>query len=85
MLEVFWTAQAKNDYDYWAKQRPKIAKRINNLISSISKDPFRGLGKPEPLKHDLQGFWSRRISRGHRLVYEVSDGVIMIYSCSDHY
>src|SRR2546423_4505884 len=67
-----WTDDAWEDYLQWQKEDQKILTSINDLIADIKRDPFRGLGKPEPLKHALQGWWSRRISSEHRLVYRVS-------------
>ena len=66
-----WTDDAWDDYLQWQKEDQKILTSINDLIADIKRDPFRGLGKPEPLKHGLQGWWSRRISGEHRLVYRV--------------
>lgn len=73
------------DYLYWQTTDRAILKRVNLLIRDIARDPFSGIGKPEPLKHQLSGFWSRRIDDKHRLVYAVEDGVILIAQCRDHY
>ena len=62
-----------------------MLKKINELIKDISRTPFDGKGKPEPLKYDLAGYWSRRIDREHRLIYQVIEGKILIYSCKYHY
>ncbi len=70
---------------YWQNTDKQILKKINQLIKDIKKEPFEGIGKPEPLKYELSGFWSRRISDEHRLVYEVSDNYIAIVSCRFHY
>jgi toxin YoeB len=71
-MKIVWTEQAWDDYRYWQRTDPKILGAINDLIRDIERDPFRGLGKPEPLKHVLHGWWSRRITGEHRLVYRVS-------------
>jgi toxin YoeB len=71
-MKTAWTEDAWQDYLYWQKTDEKILTAINDLIKDIKRDPFKGLGKPEPLKHTLQGWWSRRISGEHRLVYRVS-------------
>ena len=84
-MTVTFSQKAWEDYLYWQQTDKQILKRINQLIKAIARDPFDGLGKPEPLKHKLSGFWSRRITSEHRLVYEVSDGNIAIISCRFHY
>ena len=71
-MKTAWTEDAWQDYLYWQKTDEKILTAIDDLIKDIKRDPFKGLGKPEPLKHTLQGWWSRRISGEHRLVYRVS-------------
>ena len=76
---------AWEDYLYWQAQDKKILKRINQLVKDISRNPFDGIGKPEPLKGNLTGFWSRRIDEEHRLVYVVEDSAIIIFSCRGHY
>ena len=80
-----WTDEAWSDYLYWQNQDKKTLKRINKIIEDIKRSPFEGIGKPEPLKHEFSGFWSRRISDEHRLVYEVSQNCIAIVSCRFHY
>jgi toxin YoeB len=89
-MRLLWTPEALQDYRYWQQNDPKIATAINELINDIRQnDPFRGLGKPEPLKHGLQGWWSRRITREHRLVYRVSGKgaaqQLEIAACRYHY
>ncbi|SFV59492.1 YoeB toxin protein [hydrothermal vent metagenome] len=84
MTKVFAT-QAWEDYLYWQEHDKKILKRINQLIKDISRDPFRGLGDPEPLRYNWSGYWSRRITREHRLVYKVVDNEIRIAQCRYHY
>ncbi len=71
-MRLLWSDEAWEDYVYWQQSDPKVLQAINDLIRDIRRDPFKGLGKPEPLKHSLAGWWSRRITREHRLVYRVS-------------
>jgi len=80
-----WTDQAWSDYLYWQTQDKKTLKRINKLIADAKRSPFEGIGKPEPLKENLSGFWSRRIDDTHRLVYAVDEPSITILSCRYHY
>ena len=82
---IQWDIDAWNDYVYWQTQDRKTFKRINLLIKDISRSPFDGLGKPEPLKGTLTGFWSRRIDEENRLVYVVEEKVIILISCRGHY
>jgi toxin YoeB len=88
-MRLLWSAEAREDYLYWQQTDQKILQAINDLIRDIRRNPFRGLGKPEPLKHDLAGWWSRRITREHRLVYRVRgkapDRVCEIIQCRFHY
>jgi len=78
---VAWTLEAWADYEYWQKQDRKTLKRINLLIRDCLRQPFTGIGKPEPLRENLSGFWSRRIDDTHRLVYRVEGGTLVIISC----
>ncbi|WP_445776799.1 Txe/YoeB family addiction module toxin [Shewanella sp.] len=80
-----WTDEAWNSYVYWQTQDKKTLKRINKLISDVKRSPFDGIGKPEPLKEHLSGFWSRRIDDTNRLVYAVDDTAITVISCRYHY
>lgn len=80
-----WTDKAWEDYLFWQKQDRKILKRINALIKDTQRNPFEGLGNPEPLKHQFSGFWSRRIDREHRLVYQVENDMLLIAQCRFHY
>ncbi|PSN11100.1 Txe/YoeB family addiction module toxin [filamentous cyanobacterium CCT1] len=80
-----WTDAAWKDYLYWQTQDKKTLKRINSLIQATKALPFEGIGKPEPLKENLSGFWSRRIDDTHRLVYVVDDQYLTIISCRYHY
>lgn len=85
MRSLEFDRAAFEDLAWWLQQDRDKALRIVNLIKDIQRDPFRGIGKPEPLKHDLKGCWSRRIDREHRLVYEVTEGKIRILACRYHY
>nr|WP_299244763.1 Txe/YoeB family addiction module toxin [uncultured Halomonas sp.] len=80
-----WTDEAWNDYIYWQSQDKKTLKRINKLIADMRRSPFEGIGKPEALKENLAGFWSRRIDETNRLVYVVEDSSLTIISCRYHY
>ncbi len=80
-----WTREAWTDYVYWQHQDKKTLKRINRLILDCQRQPFEGIGKPEPLKENLSGFWSRRIDDSNRLVYAVDDGQSTVISCMYHY
>lgn len=80
-----WTSESWKDYVYWQSQDRKTLKRINKLIQDCMRSPFEGIGKPEPLKENLSGFWSRRINDTDRLVYAVEDKSIVIISCRYHY
>ncbi len=73
------------DYIDWAKENKEIFDKINTLILDIDRDFFKGIGKPEPLKKNMQGFWSKRINDEHRLIYRIEKGIIYIYSCHGHY
>lgn len=80
-----WTQAAWKDYVYWQSQDKKKIKRINILINDTLRSPFQGIGKPEALKENLSGFWSRRIDETNRLVYAVDDKQVSIISCRYHY
>ena len=82
---ITWTASAWNDYQYWLGQDRKTLKRINSLIRECLRAPFAGVGKPEPLKENLSGFWSRRIDDTNRLVYRVDDDDLVVIACRYHY
>lgn len=84
-MNKIWYDRAWDDYLYWQSQDKKTLKRINQLIRDAERDPFNGIGKPEPLKGDLSGFWSRRIDEGNRLVYRPNNGILEILSCKGHY
>ncbi|MEM7794406.1 MAG: Txe/YoeB family addiction module toxin [Cyanobacteria bacterium P01_F01_bin.86] len=83
--KLAWTDEAWKDYIYWKTQNKKTLKRINKLIKETKKLPFEGIGKPESLKENLSGFWSRRIDDTNRLVYAVDDDYLTIISCRYHY
>ena len=84
-MKLAFTLRAWEDYNYWQKVNPKMVKKINELIKVILRTPFEGIGKPEPLKHDLAGFWSRRNDQEHRIVYHVDGLEITVISCRFHY
>ncbi len=82
---VCFHASAWEDYLYWQKTDKKILRKINDLIQDIQKHPFKGLGKPEALRFELKGYWSRRIDDRHRLVYKIKEGQVIILQCRYHY
>lgn len=84
-MNLTFTENAWEDYLYWQKTDKKMTRKINELIKSIQTTPFEGVGKPEPLKFDLAGYWSRRIDREHRLVYQVTDNELVVIACRYHY
>jgi len=83
--KVRWSQKALKDYEHWGARDRNIQDKIKRLIQSIKESPFQGIGKPEPLKHHLAGYWSRRITQEHRLVYRVHEGVLEIVSCRYRY
>ena len=84
-MQILFKVKAFEDYNEWAKIDKKVHQYIAKLIMAILRDPFNGIGKPEPLKHELSGCWSRRITDKHRLVYMVENDVLHILSCKNHY
>lgn len=82
---IKWDFDAWEDYLYWQASDKKILKRINQLVKEVCRTPFEGIGKPEQLKGNLTGFWSRRIDEEHRLVYAVDKEDVIIFSCRGHY
>lgn len=84
-MRLVFTKNAWEEYSSWFEQDKNVLKKINSLIREIQRTPFEGKGKPEPLKYDLTGLWSRRIEREHRLVYKVEKNEIIIISCRYHY
>ena len=84
-MRIIFSQNSWEDYISWQSVDKKMLKKVNELIKDIQRTPYTGLGKPEPLKYDLTGFWSRRIDREHRLVYQVNGDEILIYGCRYHY
>ena len=84
-MNIEFTPAFKNDFDYWRNRDKKIAERVLLLISSIKETPFAGIGKPELLKYEFFGCWSRRINKEHRIVYRVVNKKIQLLSCRYHY
>ena len=84
-MQIKFDETAWAQYVYWQSQDRKTLKRINELLREMQRTPFEGIGKPEPLKHQLAGFWSRRIDDTHRLVYAVDGDCLLIAQCRDHY
>jgi toxin YoeB len=84
-MRLIFSDHAWDDYLYWQKTDKKSLNRINALIKEIQRSPFTGMGKPEPLKFGLSGYWSRRIDRDHRMVYKVVDGDLLIAQLRHHY
>lgn len=84
-MTLIFAEQAWEDYLYWQKTDKKLLERINTLIREITRSPFEGIGKPEPLKNALSGYWSRRINDEHRIVYKVADGSVFIAQLRYHY
>ncbi len=85
MHKIKFTKNALEDIEYWKKSDVKIYIRLKELIRDIVNNPYKGIGKPEPLKYGLSGKWSRRLTKEHRLVYELKDREIIIYQCRFHY
>lgn len=84
-MKIIFSETAWEDYVYWQKTDKKMLSRTNELIKAIMRTPFEGIGKPEPLKHGLTGYWSRRINDEHRIVYKVQDDSLLIAQCRYHY
>lgn len=84
-MPIIFSSLAWEDYQYWVKHDKKMLERLNKLIKESLRNPFEGIGKPEPLKSNLQGLWSRRINDEHRLIYEYADGNLSIVACRHHY
>lgn len=84
-MRLAWYEDAWDDYVWWQAQDKKTLKRINALIRDAQRSPYEGIGKPEPLKNNLSGWWSRRIDESNRLVYKVQDGLLIIAECRTHY
>lgn len=84
-MKYIFVSASWEDYQYWQSIDKKMVTRINELLKDISRTPFSGLGKPEPLKHEYKGFWSRRINDEHRLIYKITGDEIHILKCRFHY
>ncbi len=84
-MRITFSSHAWEDYSTWLKEDRKMLVKINQLIKDILRTPYKGIGKPEALKYDLAGYWSRRIDREHRLVYKVDKDTVIIISCKYHY
>lgn len=85
MKRIIFSKNAWEDYVFWQAEDKKILKKINTLIKDIQSNPYSGIGKPEPLKYDLAGLWSGRIDREHRLVCQLNENELLVYSCRYHY
>jgi len=84
-MKLIFSENAWEDYLYWQKTDKKLLNRINKLIKETKRQPFDGVGKPEPLKHGLAGYWSRRINDEHRMVYKVTDDALLLAQLRYHY
>ena len=84
-MDLFWDKTAWGDYQYWLENDKTTLRKLNLLIKECQRKPFEGIGKPEPLKQNLSGYWSRRITAEHRLVYKVENDVLYIAQCRYHY
>jgi toxin YoeB len=84
-MRYIFTDESWEDYLYWQQTDKKKLKKINDLLKEITRSPFDGLGKPEPLKHQYAGFWSRRIDEEHRFIYKYEDDTVFIAKCRFHY
>ena len=84
-MNILFTDDAWEDYLYWQQTDKQTLRKINQLLKEIQRTPFTGIGKPEPLKHQLQGCWSRRIDSEHRLVYEITGNMLKVIGCRFHY
>jgi len=84
-VKYIFVDESWEDYVYWQETDKKMVRRINELLKDISRNPFSGLGKPEPLKYKYKGFWSRRINEEHRLIYQVRENEVLIAKCRFHY
>jgi toxin YoeB len=84
-MKLVFSEEAWEDYLYWQKHDKRVLERINNLIKEVVREPFAGVGKPESLKHALSGYWSRRITDEHRMVYRVDNGSLLIAQLRYHY
>lgn len=84
-MKLLWEERARGDYLYWQMQDRRTLKRINDLLKNVQRNAYEGIGKPEPLRENLSGCWSRRIDETNRLVYRIEDGSLYILACRGHY
>lgn len=84
-MKIVFASRAWEDYQWWQLQDRRVLKRINTLVADITRNGNEGIGKPEPLKHGFQGYWSRRITDEHRLIHKVTDDSVLIAQCRSHY
>jgi toxin YoeB len=84
-MKLIFVEESWEDYQYWQKTNKSILHRINQIIKDITKSPFEGIGKPEPLRYKYKGYWSRRIDQEHRLIYKISEDEVWIVKCRFHY
>lgn len=84
-MQIMFTPEAWDDYQFWLQHDKKIIERIHDLIKDITRTPFSGIGKPEPLCHEFKGYWSRRINQEHRLIYHIKDATLVMISARFHY
>lgn len=84
-MEVVYATKAREDRLFWEKNDPKLAEKIDKLVADVQLNPYTGLGKPEPLKFQYSGYWSRRMTHEHRLVYKIANDVLYIVQCRFHY
>ena len=84
-MNKMWTDEAWDEYVHWQTQDKKTLKKINELLKDIDRNGYKGIGKPEPLKHAWSGYWSRRIDDKNRIIYRIENGVIIIVQCGSHY
>lgn len=84
-MKKLWQDDAWDDYLYWQATDKNVLKKINRLIQDIERNGYQSSGKPEPLKHDLSGFWSVRIDKANRIVFRIKDGALEIWQCGSHY
>lgn len=85
MRRILFENNALNDFTNWASENKKVFDKITKLLDEIRRTPFTGTGKPEALKHNLKGLWSRRITDEHRLIYKITDDLIIVTACREHY
>jgi toxin YoeB len=84
-MKKLWTEKGWENYLYWQEQNKKVLRKLNSIIKDIERSPYEGIGKPEPLKHSLSGWWSRHIDDDNRIVYRIKDGNLEISQCKGHY